>query len=55
MSQSAKTGNNQNAMIAHMDGLGRVDPRGALINREAGIQYVLVAAIIPVGADPEPS
>ena len=55
MSQSAKTGNNQNAMIAHMDGLGRVDPRGALIKREAGIQYVLVAAIIPCCADPEPS
>ena len=35
-------------MIAHMDELGRVDPRGALIKREAGIQYVLVAAIIPV-------
>ena len=39
-------------MIAHMDGLGRVDPRGALINREAGIQYVLVAAIIPVALIP---
>ena len=31
-----------------MDELGRVDPRGALIKPEAGIQYVLVAAIIPV-------
>jgi len=39
-------------MLAHMDGLGRVDPRGALIKREAGIQYVLVAAIIPCCADP---
>jgi len=42
-------------MLARMDGLGRVDPSGALTKREAGIQYVLVAAIIPVGADPEPS
>ncbi len=52
MTRWAKTGNNQNAMLAHMDGLGRVDPRGALIKREAGIQYVLVAAIIPVALIP---
>jgi len=39
-------------MIAHMDELGRVDPRGALIKPEAGIQYVLVAAIIPVALIP---
>jgi hypothetical protein len=35
-----------------MDELGRVDPRGALIKPEAGIQYVLVAAIIPVALIP---
>jgi hypothetical protein len=39
-------------MLAHMDGHGRVDPRAALIKREAGIQYVLVAAIIPVALIP---
>ena len=52
MTRWAKTGNNQNAMLAHMDGLGRVDPRAALIKREAGILYVLVAAIIPAALIP---
>ena len=39
-------------MLARMDGLGRVDPSGALTKREAGIQYVLVAAIIPLALIP---